>query len=69
MNRQLDQDLKAWNAVVDRAVADGDRPPTGTPGLKFQVYDRNGAEVMTSPDLPSLATPARVAKVLAWERS
>lgn len=22
LNRQLDQDLKAWNGVVDRAVAD-----------------------------------------------
>jgi signal transduction histidine kinase len=65
LNRQLDQDLKAWNAVVDRAVADGVRPPTGTPGLKFQVDDRNGAVVMSSPDLPSLATRARVEKVLA----
>ena len=69
LNRQLNQDLKAWNSVVDRAVADGTRPPTGTPGLKFQVYDRNGAVVMTSPDLPPLATRSRVEEVLAGSDS
>jgi signal transduction histidine kinase len=65
LNRQLDQDLKAWNSVVDRAIADDARPPTGTPGLKFQVYDRNGALVTTSPGVPTLATRDRVRAVLA----
>ena len=65
LNRQLDQDLKAWNSVVDRAVADGAQPPTNTPGLKFQVYDRTGELVMSSPDLSPLATPSRVREIMA----
>ena len=69
LNRQLNQDLKAWNSVVDRAVADDAHPPTGTPGLKFQVYDRNGAVVMTSAGLPPLATRSRVKEILAGNDS
>ncbi|MCW2822526.1 MAG: hypothetical protein JWR64_2321 [Marmoricola sp.] len=65
LNRQLNQDLRAWNSVVDRVVADGGQPPVGTPGLKFQVYDRAGFLVTTSPGLPPLASPSRVRDVLA----
>lgn len=64
LNRQLNQDLKAWNSVVDRAVSDGADPPAGTPGLKFQIYDRTGALTAGSPGLPRLASPTHVRSVL-----
>jgi signal transduction histidine kinase len=42
LNRQLDQDLKAYQEVVEAAVADGTTPPTDTPGQSYQVYDAGG---------------------------
>lgn len=59
LNRQLNQDLKAWNSVVDRAVSHGAEPPAGTPGLKFQIYDRTGVLDRSSLGLRRLASPTR----------
>ena len=42
LNRQLDQDLKAYQEVVEKAVADGNTPPSDTPGQSYQVYDTHG---------------------------
>lgn len=42
LNRQLDQDLEAYQEVVERAVATGATPPSDTPGQSYQVYDRVG---------------------------
>ena len=42
LNRQLNQDLDAYHAVVTRNLSTGDTPPTDTPGQSYQVYDRRG---------------------------
>jgi signal transduction histidine kinase len=42
LNRQVDQDLKAYQEVVQGAVANGTTPPTDTPGQSYQIYDRTG---------------------------
>lgn len=42
LDRQLDQDLNAYHAVVIRDIAKGDTPPADTPGQSYQVYDRLG---------------------------
>ena len=42
LNRQLDQDLKAYQEVVEKSVADGSTPPSDTPGQSYQVYDARG---------------------------
>lgn len=42
LDRQLDQDLDAYQQVVQRAVSTGAVPPSDTPGQSYQVYDRRG---------------------------
>lgn len=42
LNRQLDQDLRAYQEVVEGAVAGGATPPSDTPGQTYQIYDRRG---------------------------
>lgn len=42
LDRQLDQDLKAYQQVVQRAIATGATSPTDTPGQSYQVYDPQG---------------------------
>lgn len=42
LNRQLDQDLKAYQEVVEGAVARGTTPPSDTPGQSYQIYDATG---------------------------
>jgi signal transduction histidine kinase len=42
LNRQLNQDLNAYHAVVTRDLSTGDSPPADTPGQSYQVYDRGG---------------------------
>lgn len=42
LNRQLNQDLDAYHAVVVRDLSTGTTPPTDTPGQTYQVYDRRG---------------------------
>ena len=67
LNRQLNQDLRAWTTVVNRTVAVGATPPTGTPGLKYQTYSPAGMLVDGSRGLPRLASPARIRDILAGE--
>jgi signal transduction histidine kinase len=45
LDRQLDQDLKAYQEVVERSVSAGETPPTDTPGQSYEVYDRQGRVV------------------------
>lgn len=42
LNRQLNQDLDAYHAVVTRDLSTGDTPPSDTPGQTYQVYDSRG---------------------------
>jgi signal transduction histidine kinase len=42
LNRQLDQDLDAYHAVIARDLATGDTPAGDTPGQSYQVYGRRG---------------------------
>jgi signal transduction histidine kinase len=42
LNRQLNQDLDAYHAVVSRDLSTSDTPPSDTPGQSYQVYDRRG---------------------------
>ena len=42
LDRQLDQDLKAYQEVVERSISAGEAPPTDTPGQSYQVYDPQG---------------------------
>jgi signal transduction histidine kinase len=42
LNRQLNQDLDAYHAVVTRDISTGESPPSGTPGLSYQLYDDRG---------------------------
>ncbi len=48
LNRQLDQDLDAYQQIVQRAIATGATPPTDTPGLSYQVYDRQGRVIASN---------------------
>ena len=45
LDRQLDQDLDAYQQVVDRSLRTGVQPPGDTPGETFQVYDGQGRVV------------------------
>jgi signal transduction histidine kinase len=45
LNRQLDQDLDAYHAVITRDLVTGDSPPEDTPGQSYQLYDRQGRVV------------------------
>ena len=42
LNRQVDQDLKAYQEIVERAVTSGAKPPAHTPGESYQIYALNG---------------------------
>ncbi|MEO5711637.1 MAG: HAMP domain-containing sensor histidine kinase [Nocardioidaceae bacterium] len=61
LDRQLDQDLDAYEQVVDRAVRAGEAPPSDTPGETFQVYDGRGTVVAGNRDLAPLLDAARLA--------
>jgi len=60
LNRQLDQDLRAYQDVVRGAVATGATPPADTPGQTYQVYDRSG-HVIEGNTPTQLADPEAVA--------
>lgn len=42
LDRQLDQDLKAYQEVVEGAISAGETPPGDTPGETYQIYDLEG---------------------------
>jgi signal transduction histidine kinase len=52
LNRQLDQDLAAYQQVVQRAIAAGTLPPSDTPGETFEVYDERGEMIAGSAPHP-----------------
>ncbi len=60
LNRQLDQDLAAYQEVIERAVSTGSRPPTDTPGQSYQVYDATTGEVTDGNATFRLADPRDV---------
>ncbi|MGZ4777305.1 MAG: sensor histidine kinase [Oryzihumus sp.] len=64
LNRQLDQDLQAYQEVVDRAVAVGTPPPRNTPGQTYQVYDLRG-RVVGGDATTQLVTPETISAAAA----
>jgi signal transduction histidine kinase len=42
LDRQLDEDLAAYQEVVEGDVAAGTQPPVDTPGQSYEVYGRDG---------------------------
>ena len=63
LNRQLDQDLDAYQQVVQRAIATGATPPTDTPGQSYQVYDPQG-RVIAGNARTRLAGPDAIARAV-----
>ncbi len=63
LGRQVDQDLDAYQEVVERAVQAGRLPPAQTPGETFQVYDDRGRLVGGNRDIPRLLDPGWVAEL------
>jgi signal transduction histidine kinase len=57
LDRQLDQDLDAYQQVVERAVRAGQDPPEDTPGETFQVYDGRDRVVAGDREIPPLLGP------------
>ena len=68
LSRQLDQDLDAWQSVVERSVTNGQEPPVDTPGETFQVYDVRGRLVGGDRNVERLLGPSDVADARAQER-
>ena len=60
LNRQLDQDLSAYQQVVLRAVRAGETAPADTPGQTFQLYDDQGRRTAVSDADDAPAIPADV---------
>jgi two-component system, OmpR family, sensor kinase len=54
LTRQLNQDLDAYQQIVEKAVRGGTQPPSGTPGETFQVYDARGRRVLGENAAPPL---------------
>jgi signal transduction histidine kinase len=63
LDRQLDQDLRAWRGVVGPAVVEGRTPPLDTPGQTYQLYAIDGALVGGNPGIRRLLTRAQVEEV------
>jgi signal transduction histidine kinase len=61
LDRQLDQDLDAYQQVVQRSLAAGRQPPGGTPGETFQVYDGRGRVVAGATDVAPFLDRRRLA--------
>jgi signal transduction histidine kinase len=61
LDRQLNQDLFAYQDIVRRVVEAGEEPPTDTPGQMFQVYDTTGRLTFsTTSGGPRLVPPSVV---------
>jgi len=60
LDRQLNQDLLAYQAIVQRAVEAGTDPATGTPGETFQIYDTAGHVEMSAATSPRRLVPRSV---------
>ena len=67
LDRQLDQDLDAYQGVVERAVRTGQQPPGDTPGETFQVYDGRGDVVAGNRGIPPLLAAEDLADARAGE--
>jgi signal transduction histidine kinase len=63
LNRQLNQDLAAYQEVIERGVSTGSRPPTDTPGQSYQVYDATTGEVTDGNATVRLVDPLAVEAV------
>jgi signal transduction histidine kinase len=63
LNRQLDQDLKAWRAVVAGDLRTGDRPPMDLPGLTYQLFDAKGQVTGGNTAIAPLADRTRLHEV------
>jgi signal transduction histidine kinase len=63
LDRQLDQDLDAYQQVVGHAVRTGQPPPADTPGEVFQVYDERGRQVAGNDRIPALLDRERLAQL------
>jgi hypothetical protein len=61
LGRQLNQDLDAYQEVVERAVRTGQAPPEDTPGETYQVYDARGRLVGGDREIPALLDRTDVA--------
>lgn len=66
LTRQLNQDLAAYQQIVERAVSSGNNPPENTPGETFQVYDVRGRQVLGDGG-PPLADAGVLAKAREGE--
>jgi len=67
LNRQLDQDLRAYQDVVQGAVAHGATPPSDTPGQTYQVYDGHGHVIEANTATPLADADAIAAAVAGTE--
>jgi signal transduction histidine kinase len=65
LDRQVDQDLAAYQHVVQRAVADGASPPSDTPGQSYQVYAADGHLLTGNSRATRLVDTATVTTVAA----
>ncbi len=63
LDRQVDQDLDAYQEVVERAVQAGQPPPTDTPGETFQLYDAQGRQIGGNREVPALLDGDRVTEL------
>ena len=69
LDRQLDQDLRAYADITARQVRGGAPLLTNSPGETAQLYTPAGALISRSDaDVPRLASPARVAAVTGTTR-
>jgi signal transduction histidine kinase len=65
LDRQVDQDLTAYRETVEGEVADGEKPPSDTPGQSYQVYDVSGRIVASDAEVDRLVSIATVRAVAA----
>ena len=69
LDRQLDQDLRAYADITARQVAAGTVLLTNSPGETAQVYTPAGSLISSSSsDVPPLATPPRIRRVTGTSR-